>query len=98
MQDLRSLYTSTHRAAQRSVTLGHRQRKRTSVLTKYIGCCYANKATEGAKWDGAHLAMGEPHLLPVRQLCAPTEPLLPFCSAHHGDGFTPVLLAGHRMG
>lgn len=62
----------THRAAQRSVTPGHRHRKRTSVLTKYIGCCYANKATEGAKWEGAHLAMGEPHpLLSVGQLCAP---------------------------
>lgn len=62
---------TTHRAAQRSVTLGHSQRKRTSGLTEYIGCCYANKAAEGAKWDGAHPAMGEPHLLSVRQLCAP---------------------------
>lgn len=28
----------------------------------------------------------------------PTGPLLPFYSAHHGDGFTSVLLAGHRIG
>lgn len=28
----------------------------------------------------------------------PTEPLLPFYSAHHGNGFTPVLLAGHTIG
>lgn len=27
----------------------------------------------------------------------PTEPLLPFYSTHHGDGLTPVLLAGHTI-
>lgn len=63
---------NTQSSTKITVTLGHRQRRRTSVLTKYIGCCYANKATEGAKWDGAHLVRGEPHpLLSMRQLCAP---------------------------
>lgn len=47
-------------------------RKRTSILTKYIGCCYVNKAKKGANWDGAYLAMGGLHsLVSLRQPCTP---------------------------
>lgn len=76
-----------------AVTTGHEQRKRTSILTKYIGCCYVNKAKKGGNWDGAHLAMGELHsLVSLRQPCTPhvalaclfiatTVPIIHLCAA-----------------